>query len=285
LPSVAALLSKYSASYSRQLFAGTRLRNVHELAIKGDSSLAISELMKDPNVIYARLSDPDLEAKVSETIDRINSQTGGVWVAGYTIPGIMTPEDSRKLLGFSNRSVRPATETSSQQAMDARFSAIQKSMASGQAPSLPNSFDWRTYNNTNYITPVKDQGVCGSCWSFSVTGTVQDEANAYYNSNLGLDLSEQQLLTCSGVGTCAGGDPGLGLNYVQSTGLVSESCFPYAASTGTYTVTCSNMCSNPNYWQISSWSLLPTDTADDVPDLDIQIGLLAYGPIGTDFEV
>jgi hypothetical protein len=282
VPSVAALLAKYSASYSRQLFAGTRLQNVYELAIKGDSSLAISELMKDPNIIYARLSDPGLEAKVSETINQINSRTGGVWVAGYTIPGIMTPEDRRKLLGFSNRSVRPSAESPSQQASDARFAAIKKSVASGQLPSLPNSFDWRTYNNTNYITPVKNQLGCGSCWSFEDTGTVQDEANAYYNSNLGLNLSEQQLLSCSNAGSCAGGGADGGLDYVQSTGLVSESCFPYTA---TDAVPCSNMCSNPAYWKISSWSSLPSDEAGYVLDRDIQIGLLVYGPIGDLMEV
>jgi hypothetical protein len=282
VPSVGALLAKYSASYSRQLFVGTRLQNVYELAIKGDSSLAISELMRDPNIIYARLSDPNLEAKVSATINQINSQTGGVWVAGYTIPGIMTPEDRRRLLGFSSRPVLPAAESLSQRASNARFSAIHKSLASGQLPSLPSSFDWRSYNNTNYITPVKSQGGCGSCWSFEDTGTVQDEANAYYNSNLGLNLSEQQLLSCSNAGTCAGGGADGGLDYVQSTGLVSESCFPYTA---TDTVPCSNMCSNPAYWKISSWSSLPSDEAGYVLDRDIQVGLLVYGPIGDLMEV
>ena len=282
VPSVAAVLANYSACYSRQMFAGTRLQNVYELAIKGDSNLAISELMKDPNIIYARLSDPGLEAKVSETINRINSLTGGVWVAGYTVPGIMTPEDRRRLLGYSSRPVRPTTESPSQRASDARFKAIHKSLASGQLPSLPSSFDWRTYNNANYITPVKEQGGCGSCWSFEDTETVQDEANAYYNSNLGLNLSEQQLLSCSGAGTCAGCGADQGLDYVQSTGLVSESCFPYTAND---TVPCSNMCSSPAYWKISSWSVLPTDLAGQVLDPDIQIGLLAYGPMGNSLEI
>jgi hypothetical protein len=282
VPSVAALLARYSASYSRQLFAGTRLRNVHELAIKGDSSLAISELMKDPNVIYARLSDPNLEATVSATIDRINSQTSGVWTAGYTIPGIMTPEDRSKLLGSSSPIARPATDSSTQQASNARFSAIRKSLASGQAPSLPNSFDWRTYNSTNYITPIKSQRGCGSCWAFATTESVQDEANAYYNGNLGLNLSEQQLLSCSGAGSCAaGGYSDQALSYVQFIGLASEACLPYADADG---VPCSNMCGNPAYWKISSWSWLP-GSFTEIYDLDIQIGLLAYGPLADSMEV
>jgi ribosomal protein S11 len=107
------------------------------------------------------------------------------------------------------------------------------------------------------------------------TDSVQDEANAWYNSNLGLNLSEQQLLSCSSAGTCASGYANEALDFVQATGLVSESCLPYTASD---TVPCSNMCGNPTYWKISSWSWLPMDTAGDVHDLDIQIGLLAYGP-------
>jgi hypothetical protein len=282
VPSVSALLAKYSASYSRQLFAGTRLKNVFELAVRGDPSLVIAELMKDPNVIYARLSDPNLETQVSETINRINSQTHGIWVAGYTIPGIMTPEDRRKLLGFSNRPARPDPQSPSQRATVVRLATIHKSLASGTVPSLPDAFDWRTYNNTNYITPIKNQGGCGSCWSFADTETVQDEANAYYNSNLGLNLSEQQLLSCSPAGTCAGGGVDKGLAYAQSTGLVSESCFPYTAID---TAPCSNMCSNPVYWKISSWSYVPADEASQVLDPDIQIGLLVYGPIADIMEI
>jgi hypothetical protein len=280
LPSIAALLAEYSASYSRQLFAGTGLRNVYELAIRGDASLAIAEFMKDRNVIYARLSDPDLESKVAETVEKINSQTGGIWIAGYTIPGIMTPEDKRKLLGSSSLPARVDQKSPAQRSLDARFAAIHKSLAAGQVPSPPNSFDWRNYNNTNYITPVKNQGSCGSCWAFVTTGSVQDEANAYYNSNLGLNLSEQQLLSCSGAGNCEqGGALDGALGFVQSTGLVSEACFPYA---GTDSVACSAMCSNPTYWKISPSGWLPDilvgEGAGSVDDLDIQIALLADGP-------
>jgi len=280
--SVGALLARYSASYSRQLFAGTRLQNVYELAIKGDSSLAIADLMKDPNVIYARLSDPGLEGQVAATIDEINSKTGGVWIAGYTIPGIMTPEDRRKLLGFSTRPERSTRESSAQQDADARFAAIAKSLSGAQAIALPASFDWRTYNNTNYITPVKNQGACGSCWAFADAGTVQDQADVWYNTDLKLDLSEQQMLSCSGAGTCVEGYADRALNYIQTTGLVSESCFPYAASS---TVACSKMCSNPTYWKISSWSWLPTDSSGHVNDLSVQIGVLADGPFTNYLEI
>lgn len=109
--------------------------------------------------------------------------------------------------------------------------------------SYPNSLDWRN-NNGNWVTPIKNQGGCGSCWAYSAAGVIESRINiALKNPDYDLDLSEQDLISCSGAGNCIdGGNYGPAIAYTKSNGIVRESCFPYSASDSL----CSNKCSN---WQ------------------------------------
>jgi len=99
----------------------------------------------------------------------------------------------------------------------------------GAAP--PASWDWRAQGA---VTPIKNQGQCGSCWSFSTTGTLEG-LNFLTNKNL-LSFSEQQLVDCSGsYGNqgCDGGWPFWALEYTAAKGIELESTYPYTAADGT----------------------------------------------------
>uniref|UniRef100_A0A3Q0SXA9 Cathepsin H n=1 Tax=Amphilophus citrinellus TaxID=61819 RepID=A0A3Q0SXA9_AMPCI len=91
----------------------------------------------------------------------------------------------------------------------------------------PEFVDWRTKGN--FVTPVKNQGFCGSCWTFSTTGCLES-VNAIATGKLIL-LSEQQLLDCSrnfrNYG-CFGGLPSQAFEYIKySKGLMTEDDYPY----------------------------------------------------------
>lgn len=116
------------------------------------------------------------------------------------------------------------------------------------------SIDWR---ELGAVTPVKDQGQCGSCWSFSATGSMEG-AHFKVHDEL-VSLSEQQLVDCANKLNqgCNGGMMDYAFKYViKNNGITTESNYPYTAMDGT--------CNTED----SAVSAVMIDDYNDVPEND-----------------
>ena len=62
---------------------------------------------------------------------------------------------------------------------------------------LPATFDWRNNNSVNYVTPVRDQEICGSCWAFSSVAAMESRVliDNPGEAGLNVNLSEQMIIS------------------------------------------------------------------------------------------
>lgn len=95
----------------------------------------------------------------------------------------------------------------------------------------PASFDWRNHSGQDWMTSVKNQSACGSCWAFSAVGITEALYNiTTNNSNLDLNLSEEWLNSDCPVpnpGSCCGGGHTSALDRIENEGSPDENCMPY----------------------------------------------------------
>jgi len=130
-----------------------------------------------------------------------------------------------------------------------------------QGETFPDSIDWE---QRGAVTPVKDQGQCGSCWSFSTTGGLE---GAYkVTTNHLTSMSEQQFMDCdTGVNdACNGGNVGFALTYAEGTGIATDASYPYLGVQGTCQTSFTNAIPNGGVMGHSRIGTFFKTTADDM---------------------
>ncbi|KAJ6219535.1 hypothetical protein RDWZM_005347 [Blomia tropicalis] len=99
---------------------------------------------------------------------------------------------------------------------------------------LPESFDWRNVNGINYVSPVRDQGKCGSCYIFSSMAQLEARVRIATNNSEQPIFSTQEVVDCSKYSQgCDGGFPYLiAGKYGRDYGVIADECYPYKGKNG-----------------------------------------------------
>ncbi|MGC9355245.1 MAG: C1 family peptidase [Mariniphaga sp.] len=152
--------------------------------------------------------------------------------------------------------------------------------------SQPSSFSWHNKDTVrlNFISSAKDQGEQGPCRIFAAVSAVEAMSHIYYNkpfghnSGNGIDLAEREIYSwCSGFGGPLGSaNIEETLHYIDTSGIINESCFPYPNAEPFYT-DCSTMCSSPDLEvNIPGFEQLYLSN-----NQELKRAIIDYGPIAT----
>ena len=217
-------------------------------------------------------------------IQQVLQQQGARWTAGPTPLTSLSAEERIAHLGYV-----PGPGEPSLQAREAHATAnLAQHAAAIGAAGYPASFDWRNVGGKNYITPVTDQGGCGSCVAFGTTAAVEATFQVQRgNPNLQPDLSEaslfycvaeaQQGRKCDGVPNdpLAGWWPSAALDAYRDIGVPDEACFPYTGG--------DQACNQCSDWASRAVKITGWHAITSVPDM--KTWLSTRGPLATCFTV
>ncbi|RNF12587.1 cysteine protease [Trypanosoma conorhini] len=146
--------------------------------------------------------------------------------------------------------------------------------------SAPEAMSWQQARDP-VLTPVKDQGKCGSCWAHAATESIES-MYAIHTGNL-LTLSTQQITSCAdnpekcgGTGGCGGGTVQLAWDYVKSAGGITLNAdYPYVSGKTSSTQQCVLNASMPCDVHVYGYVSLPPNDYDAVLEALVEKGPLA----------
>jgi len=147
---------------------------------------------------------------------------------------------------------------------------------------VPASFDART-QWPDCIHAIRDQQSCGSCWAFAGSEAMSDRVCIASGSAVNAVLSPEDMVECNTANMgCGGGWLGVAWKYLESTGIVTDSCLPYTSGDGS-AGKCPNACSNSESWvkhKCQKDTITKSTTVDE-----IKSDIFAHGPVETGFTV
>jgi hypothetical protein len=142
---------------------------------------------------------------------------------------------------------------------------------------VPEAFDWRNVNGTDWTTSIKDQGRCGSCVAFATLAALESIIQISVGQPFECDLSEAHLFFCGGGSCSRGWIFSEAIRYLMENGVPDEPCFPYTP----FDTACRQTEAN---WRKRAVKIIEKGYVYPYPE-NIQKALLKYGPLVTGMKV
>ena len=173
-----------------------------------------------------------------------------------------------------------------------------KAFTAAELAAAPAAFDSReNWTHCASMRQIRDQSQCGSCWAVSSVETITDRTCIKHGHDV--ILSAEDMLACSGAGTCNGGQPYSAFNYWIRSGIVTDECRTYSlpscdrdylknitnpCPTSRFpTPTCVRNCTNGKSWEDSKWFGESVYYVNG--EQNIMAEIAANGPVTASFTI
>jgi len=172
-----------------------------------------------------RMNSEDIVKSVNE--DKTSTWTATVYPE---FEGMTMEELQQK--GYGGKRMRRWRRHAIDQAMKEFRRENAKAMQAQKAKDTPVSWDWRDVNGKSYVSPVLNQGSCGSCYIFGTLGQAACRLRTRTNNADQTTFSQQDVLNCGDpvyAQGCEGGMQYTIAKYGYELGFLPAKCLPYKA--------------------------------------------------------
>ena len=213
---------------------------------------------------------------IVELINKYNIENERPWIADVTEISLLPYETKKRVMGFSNETSTGGLEYYAGGYFVVGHGAINNNRDLGNDPYV-DSFDWRNRHGKNWISSVKHQGFTNYCTAFAALACSESLIKLYYNNpSLEVDLSEQELASCSDTiphYMWDGLSLGCVFDYLHEQGVCDEDSYPLVTDPEVV-LSCNSGNITPN-----EWFQMGSDEHVGNGLRDVKAALIANGPL------
>jgi len=140
-----------------------------------------------------------------EQIRHAIKEKGAKWHADETSMSVLTDKEKKMRLGSNEN-----------EDLVAEFLSSPETAPVPAVEGAPATVDWRNVAGVSYVSPIKNQGSCGSCWAFAAAAGLEAQV-MIATAGMPIDISEQILVSCSGAVSCSSGSSATASSYIRET--------------------------------------------------------------------